>query len=358
MQINEQIKKFRKAAGLTQEQIANYLGVSTPAVNKWEKGTTFPDVTLLPGLARLLNTDLNTLFSFHETLTDVEIEAFSRELIMLSQESPDKAFEMAVQKIQGYPKSDALLISTANILNACLVLSPMKTEKKQEYEVLVRQWLEQAAESSNMEIKNTAISILLGKAMEAKDYDQASVLLEQLPKQQFDKTPYEANILIHQGKLDEAAILLESKLLHSLSSVQTYCLKLLDLEWKCSQPDKARQIGEIIEKMISLFGLWQYGTVVPRLQIALYEKNKERSIALIKEMMEAANAPWILSDSPVFYRIAHETVKNVGKSLIPALISELKTSTEYDFLRDSSAFQDFLKELDENMGQINGFSPS
>ncbi|EEP27333.1 hypothetical protein GCWU000342_02027 [Shuttleworthella satelles DSM 14600] len=34
MQINEQIKKYRKDAGLTQEQIANYLGVSTPAVNK------------------------------------------------------------------------------------------------------------------------------------------------------------------------------------------------------------------------------------------------------------------------------------------------------------------------------------
>ncbi len=321
MQINEQIKKFRKAAGLTQEQIANYLGVSTPAVNKWEKGTTFPDVTLLSGLARLLNIDLNTLFGFHETLTDVEIEAFSRELIMLSQESPDKDFKMAVQKIQEYPKSDAMLLSPANILNASLVLTPMETEKKQGYQALVNQWLEQVA-----------------------------VLLEQIPKQQFDKTPYEANILIHQDKLDEAAILLESKLLHSLSSVQTYCLKLLDLEWKCSQPDKARQIGEIIEKMISLFGLWQYGTVVPRLQIALYEKNKERSIALIKEMMEAANAPWILSDSPVFYRIAHETVKNVGKSLIPALISELKTSTEYDFLRDSSAFQEFLKGLDDKHG--------
>lgn len=38
MQISEQIKNYRKNAGLTQEQVANYLGVSTPAVNKWEKG--------------------------------------------------------------------------------------------------------------------------------------------------------------------------------------------------------------------------------------------------------------------------------------------------------------------------------
>ena len=348
MQINEQIKKFRKAAGLTQEQIANYLGVSTPAVNKWEKGTTFPDVTLLPALARLLKIDLDTLFAFHETLTDVEIEAFLRELALLSQDNPDKGFEMAAQKIQEYPKSDSLLISVANILNARLVLTPMEPEKKQGYEALVMQWLERAAESSNEEIKNTTISILLGKVMEAGDYDRASALLEQLPKQQFDKTPYEANILIHQEKLDEAAVLLESKLLQSLSSVQTYCLKLVDVELKCNQPDKARQISEIIEKMIPLFGLWQYGTVVPRLQIALYEKDELRSLTAIKEIMEAANTPWIMSDSPVFYRIAHETVQNVGKSFIPALIAELKTSAEYDFLRDNPEFQEFLAELDED----------
>lgn len=346
MQINEQIKKFRKEAGLTQEQIAKYLGVSTPAVNKWEKGTTFPDVTLLPALARLLKIDLDTLFAFHETLTDVEIEAFSRELVMLSQESPDKAFELAAQKIQEYPKSDSLLLSAANILNACLVLSPMDAEKKQGYEALVMQWLEQAAESSNEEVKNAAISILLGKVMEAGDYDRASALLEQLPKQQFDKTPYEANILIHQEKMDEAAVLLERKLLQSFSSVQTYCLKLVDVEMKCSQPDKARKIGEIIEKMIQLFGLWQYGTVTPRLQIALYEKDEQRSLAAIKDTMEAANTPWIMSDSPLFYRIAHEGVQNVGKQFIPALFSELKTSAEYDFLRGNPEFQEFLVGLD------------
>ena len=42
MRIGEQIKNYRKTEGLTQEQVANYLGVSTPAVNKWEKGNTYP----------------------------------------------------------------------------------------------------------------------------------------------------------------------------------------------------------------------------------------------------------------------------------------------------------------------------
>lgn len=40
MKINEIIRQKRLEKGLTQEQVANYLGVSTPAVNKWEKGVS------------------------------------------------------------------------------------------------------------------------------------------------------------------------------------------------------------------------------------------------------------------------------------------------------------------------------
>lgn len=40
MKLNEQIREHRKKVGLTQEQVANYLGVSTPAVNKWESGVS------------------------------------------------------------------------------------------------------------------------------------------------------------------------------------------------------------------------------------------------------------------------------------------------------------------------------
>lgn len=40
MKINEIIRQRRKALGLTQEQIAQRLGVSAPAVNKWESGVS------------------------------------------------------------------------------------------------------------------------------------------------------------------------------------------------------------------------------------------------------------------------------------------------------------------------------
>ena len=54
MQIHEIIRTRRTALGLTQEQLAGKLGVSAPAVNKWERGNSYPDITLLPVLARTL----------------------------------------------------------------------------------------------------------------------------------------------------------------------------------------------------------------------------------------------------------------------------------------------------------------
>lgn len=47
MDIGVVIKKYRKEAGMTQEEMANRLGVTTPAVNKWENSNSKPDIELL-----------------------------------------------------------------------------------------------------------------------------------------------------------------------------------------------------------------------------------------------------------------------------------------------------------------------
>ena len=54
MKINEIIKEKRLALGYTQEQLAKFLNLTTPAVNKWERGISYPDITILPALARIL----------------------------------------------------------------------------------------------------------------------------------------------------------------------------------------------------------------------------------------------------------------------------------------------------------------
>ena len=48
LKIGEKIKSKRRERDLTQEELANILGVSKAAVSKWENEESYPDITLLP----------------------------------------------------------------------------------------------------------------------------------------------------------------------------------------------------------------------------------------------------------------------------------------------------------------------
>lgn len=52
--IGNRIAKYRKAKGLTQEELANRVGVSSQAVSKWENDASCPDISLLPQLCQTL----------------------------------------------------------------------------------------------------------------------------------------------------------------------------------------------------------------------------------------------------------------------------------------------------------------
>ena len=118
MDIGVVIKKYRKEAGMTHEEMANRLGVTTPAVNKWENSNSKPDIELLAPIARLLDISLDTLLSFHEKLSDTEIEEIIRKMDrMFSEEGYEKTYEWALRLIKEYPNCNMLIWQTAVMLD-------------------------------------------------------------------------------------------------------------------------------------------------------------------------------------------------------------------------------------------------
>ncbi len=68
----EVISKRRKESGLTQNQLAQSLGVSFQAVSKWENGTAYPDIAILPKLAAVLNTTTDALLGYGGVVADYD----------------------------------------------------------------------------------------------------------------------------------------------------------------------------------------------------------------------------------------------------------------------------------------------
>ena len=64
--IAENMAKYRKAANLTQSELAERLNYSDKSISKWEQGNGMPDIFVLYKLAELYGVTVNDFFYKHE----------------------------------------------------------------------------------------------------------------------------------------------------------------------------------------------------------------------------------------------------------------------------------------------------
>lgn len=68
MNLGKQIKSLRLKRSITQEQLAQKLGVTSQAVCKWEKDNSMPDIALLPEISALFGVTIDELFGLNEAI--------------------------------------------------------------------------------------------------------------------------------------------------------------------------------------------------------------------------------------------------------------------------------------------------
>lgn len=82
--ICQNIKSLRKKNGMTQQDLANSLFVTHQAISKWERGESYPDISLIPELARLFDVPISFLW---EEPVDLNKENYLNQLTNLSRDS-------------------------------------------------------------------------------------------------------------------------------------------------------------------------------------------------------------------------------------------------------------------------------
>lgn len=96
-QFSELFTKRRKELKVTQGEIAEFLGVSRAAVSKWEKGQSYPDITLLPKLANYFNTSIDDLLGYNPQMTKEQIR---RTYLELAKQFSEQTFEQVEQQME------------------------------------------------------------------------------------------------------------------------------------------------------------------------------------------------------------------------------------------------------------------
>lgn len=291
MRISGIIREKRRELGLTQEQVADRLGVTASAVNKWEREASLPDITVLPPLARLLGVDLNTLLDFSESLTGSEISAFINSLDgKVKSDGYASAFGLAEAKCAEYPNCESLLISAALYLDGALFLYDV--ENPEPYRAKINSWYERLCSSRDLQIREQAALMVINRCRASGDLGRAEELLNSLPQTVVDRREQLALLYGAQGRLDEARGIWQSRVLEGVNEAVTALAHLAEDAVKSGRDGDARFIAETIEDITAAARLPEWMGLSASLELAEAAGDAESYAEKLRRMKLSLDSPW------------------------------------------------------------------
>lgn len=103
MEIGSQIKALRQRRGITQEALAQHLGVTPQAISKWERGVATPDIALLPDLSAYFGVSIDELFALSDETRMERIQNMLWDVRYLNQADVDASQAFLLEKARREP---------------------------------------------------------------------------------------------------------------------------------------------------------------------------------------------------------------------------------------------------------------
>ena len=344
MMLSDVIRTRRQALGLTQEGLAARLGVSAPAVNKWERSIHYPDITLLPALARVLGVDLNTLLSFQEDMTEEEIGLFLNRIYETAgAEGLAAAFALARDKLREFPNSDLLAYSLAGLLEGLALMAPAVEEQeiRAAWTAEIDALYERGAVSADPKVRECACTTLAGRCIGRGELDRAQALLGQLSDTHREKRTLTAALRRKEGRTGEAWELLERELMDQAHRVQTTLLHLLELALEEEDRGRAHILSDTACQAGAILGLMDYAALSAPFQLAAAEQDGPAALDLLARMLHSLDFPW--DTGRLYPHIPpKEEEQDSRRTLIRAILDETARDPDCAFLRAEPGWPELL----------------
>ncbi len=193
MNIGNKIKKLRKLRGITQEQLAESIGISFQAVSKWENNIALPDITLAPILASYFGVSMDELFDFNLKEIEYEVDKITTEAYRYRESDPIKSREILEAGLKKYPENDLLLNNLLYVLDY--------SKKPDETIALASKLIEKTNRS---DVKYDALRFLAYAYKTKGDIRSAGAAIEQIPEIYFTKLTEKAFLLSGKAKFEAA----------------------------------------------------------------------------------------------------------------------------------------------------------
>lgn len=112
------------------------------------------------------------------------------------------------------------------------------------------------------------------------------------------------------------------------------------------------QVGAMIEidprYLTNIENKGQHPSLQVLYDLAVYRKDVEKCIQLIKEVLMESQKPWKMVESPLYYRYADtvqgKSFSGVGNNFVRALATEIENKEEYEFLKGNKELEAFFSQ--------------
>lgn len=191
MYLSENLKKYRMKKELTQEDVAQMLGITPQSVSKWERGESYPDITLLPALANIFETSVDLLIGMDTIRAEeTRYNIHKKAVAYLRSGDLDMAEQTYREALLIYPNKPGMILGLASTL-------ALKGETEEAIELMERG----LPISINEKQKATMRAALCFLYLKAGRADKAERLAGDLPHMRESREVIQP--LIRQGLDDE-----------------------------------------------------------------------------------------------------------------------------------------------------------
>lgn len=114
--LGDNIKNMRKAKGLTQEEFANDIGVSFQTVSKWERGDSYPDITMLPVIAGYFDTTVDALLGVEKSKRERKANEYVWMYDEMGMKDGDQVLKEYEKAIREFPYDPRIAVRYLSLL--------------------------------------------------------------------------------------------------------------------------------------------------------------------------------------------------------------------------------------------------
>ena len=345
MTIGDVIKKHRKNKGMTQEEMAVCLGITTPAVNKWERGNTLPDITLLAPIARLLDITTDELLSFKDELTDKEINQYISNLQKdLEDKSFHEVFTSVKEKIEEYPNCEELIWKAALLLDANRTATGLPN--KESYDNTIFRWFERCLLSKNEQIRNQAADSLFHAYFRKEDYEKANQYLSYFSLENPERKRKEALVNSKTGKQSEAYRAYEELIFTGYQHIQMTLNSLRTLYMEDGDHEMAKKLVEVSSSAASAFEMGKYNEVCFGLEVAAWEKDAVWTAQLMQDILDGIETIGDFAQSKLYQHMALKTVGSEFSVVLKQKLLESFKGESFHYMQGNEYWEKLKSFLD------------